>query len=83
MSIPKIVVWTMAGTVTTETPDGVVMPRSVPALRVDAASAKEALIKYRDIVTATWNGASKVSFDVGIQDETGNYFSADENGVKY
>lgn len=83
MSIPKIVVWTITGTVTTETPDGVVIPRQVPTLRVDAASAKDALEKYRDIVTAAWHGPCKVSFDVGMQDETANYFRADQDGVKF
>ena len=82
MSIPKIVVWTMVGTVTTETPDGVATTRQVPMLRIEASTAGSALNQYRDIVTAAWRGPCKVSFDVGMQDETGNYFSADENGVK-
>ncbi|MEE9353351.1 MAG: hypothetical protein V3U94_02895 [Candidatus Thorarchaeota archaeon] len=74
--------WTVMADVRTETPEGATTTRGAPSFEVWACSAKEAHTKAKDILTVSWRGPTKVEISMGLCDSNGNYFSADENGIK-
>jgi hypothetical protein len=77
---PDQIRYTIIATVTVETQDGTFLVRETPSFEVWATSFFEALMKARDIITASWHGPSKVSFVVSMMDEKGNYTTATEKG---
>ena len=75
--------WTIVGTVRVEKPDGWSVTRGLPTFSVYGFSPREARRKAKEIITASWSGPSVVEFDLGILDEDGNHYSANEyEGVR-
>ena len=81
--------WTVVADVRTETPEGATTTRGAPSFEVWACSSKEAHTKAKDLLTISWKttrcdwrGTTKVRISMGLYDSNGNYFSADENGIK-
>ena len=79
---PNQIRWTVAATVSIETPEGDSITRGSPTFEVWASNAREAHSKSKDILTASWRGPTKVEIQMGLCDSGGNYFSADEDGIK-
>ena len=78
---PDQIRYRIIATVTVQTQDGTsLIHETTPSFEVWATSFSEALIKARDIITASWHGPSKVSFVVSMMDEKGNYTTATEKG---
>lgn len=82
MSTPRIREWSMSGVVTTETPDKVSISRQVTTFEVNATTAREAVSVWKNIVTSAWRGPCKVSFELGFCDSDGNYWQANQDGLK-
>tara|TARA_R110002074_G_scaffold219364_1_gene389983 strand:+ start:308 stop:559 length:252 start_codon:yes stop_codon:yes gene_type:complete len=82
MSTPRIQEWSMTGNVSTTRETESIITRQVPTFSVSATTAREALSKWREIVTSAWRGPCKVTFDLGMCDEAGNYWQATQDGLK-
>lgn len=81
MSIPKSSDWRVTATVTVTTTQGEIS-RSTPMFSVTATGARDAFSKARDVLTVAWHGPSKIEFQIGMCDDGGNYWAADQNGLK-
>lgn len=79
---PDQIRYAIIATVTVQTPDAAPLVRETPSFEVWATSFFEALMKARDIITASWHGPSKVSFLVSMMDDKGNYTTATEKGFE-
>ena len=79
---PTEIRWTVVADVRTETPEEATTTRGAPSFEVWACSAKEAHTKAKAVLTASWREPTKIEISMGLCDSNGNYFSADEKGIK-